>query len=78
MRSAEEVALAEVAAELAQRVTLSGLLDAFRQYGDPHAVAEGDDRAGDGHVRAVVGQATDETLVDLQLVYREMLEAGQR
>ncbi|MNP74264.1 hypothetical protein D3C76_1711140 [compost metagenome] len=46
--------------------------------GQLHAAAQGDDRAGDGGVVGVVGQAADERFVDLEDVQRQALEVAQR
>jgi len=56
---------------------LRGVLHAFCDDGELHAVAQRDDGAHDGCVVGVVRQAADEGLVDLQEIQWQALEIAE-
>jgi len=67
-----------VAAELGQHITLCLSLDALGRHGEAHLFCEREgarDEAATGTVAVHIG---DERAVDLDLVYREVSEPGQR
>jgi hypothetical protein len=68
--SGEEVALAELAAELTQGRQLLGRLDTVGDGRQTQRLAEGEDPPGQGGVLAAPGQADDEGAVDLEDVDR--------
>ena len=76
--AAEEVALAAVAAHLAQAGQLQRRLQALGDHGDAERVAEVDDRLDDRRVLACRGRARRRSPVDLDRLDREALEVGQR
>jgi hypothetical protein len=67
-RWAPQKALADSATELVERDPLLDRLDTLGDDGESEAVAERDDRLGDGAVVLVVGQAVDERTADLQRI----------
>ena len=71
-------ALAVIALLLEKEARLSGLLDALGDHLQPQVVRQTDYRTGDRGVLAVIRQAGDEALVDLQLVHVHALEPQQR
>ena len=74
-RRREQVALAAVAAELAEALQLGLVLDALGDRDEAEAAAELHER-GDQRVVGVAGG--DEGAVDLQRVDRELLQVGER
>ena len=77
-RRREQVALAGVAAELAQVGELGLVLDALGDRPQPERAAELDERL-DQRVRLVrAGGGGDERAVDLQRVDRQLLQVGER
>jgi len=73
----EVVALAELAAELAQGGQLFGCLDAFGDRLQTERLTEGQDPPGEGGVLGALGHAGDEGAVDLEDVDREALQVAQ-
>ena len=80
LRSADEVALRDVAAEPVQQLERRCVLDALGDDAQAERVREVDRRADQLQVtRALVlGQARDERAVELQLADRERAEVGER
>ena len=76
--AADEVALAAVAAHDREHVERRAVLDAFGADLEPQVVAELDQRADHGVRFAAVRHVHDETLVDLHLVERHLIELCQR
>ena len=77
-RSGEQVALAEVASELAQLRELPVGLDALGDGDEAERVGEAHEVGGDGRVLRVVLDALDEGQVDLDDVDREAAEVLER
>ena len=77
-RAAEQVALATVAADLAQARQLQRGLDALGDHRQAEGVAELDDGLDDRRVLGVDAQAVDERAVDLDRLDREPLQVGER
>ena len=77
--SGEEVALAELAAELTQSGQLLGCLDSFSDNLQTERLAEGEDPSGQGGVLGAPGHAGDKGAVDLEDedVDREALQVAQ-
>jgi hypothetical protein len=73
----EEVALAELAAELAQGGQLLGCLDAFGDRLQTECLGKGEDPPGKGGVLGAPGHAGDKGAVDLEDVDREALQVAK-
>src|SRR5262245_32363275 len=76
-RSAEEIALPLVAAEVTQLLELLGRLDALGHRLEPQRAAQTDDGADDGGVPAVLRQTGHEGAVHLQHVDGEPLQVPE-
>ena len=74
---AEQVALVGVAALLGETGALGFGFHAFGNHGQAQALAEGDNRTGDGGVVGVGQQVAHEGLIDLQVVKGQPLQVGQ-
>ena len=73
----EVVALAELAAELAEGGQLLGCLDAFGDRLQTERLGEGEDAPGQGGVLGAPGHAGDKGAVDLENVDREALQVAR-
>ena len=79
-RLADEVALGEVAPEVAQQVERRAVLDALGDHAQAHGVAEVDRRADELQVAllAVGAEAGDERAVELELAHGEVAQVRER
>ena len=77
-RTGKQKTLEHIAAFLAEEFLLFFGLDAFRDGAQLQLMPECNDRANDCHVVLVVGHVTYEGPIDLQRVYRQTFEIGQR
>ena len=76
--SAEEKALAETAAELAQVLRLPGLLDSLSHGREAERAAEAKDRVDERPVCVLADELVDEGFRNLQRLDRELRQAAQR
>src|SRR5262245_35986571 len=77
-RWAEEVALAELAAEALQQVELLGRLDPFGHQLESELAGELDDAAHDRPIGALVADAAHEVAVELQPLDRQRAQSSER
>src|SRR5579871_6948779 len=76
-RLAEEVALAEAAADVPQVLRLSGVLDPLGDGEDAERVGEPKDRVDEARVGVLPDERVDEQLRDLQQVDRELRKTAE-
>src|SRR5437879_5409924 len=77
-RPAPQIALAELAAEIAQVAGQLGILDPFGDDGEPERMGERDHAGDDGGVALAGGQTAHEAAVDLELVDGQLPEVHER